>query len=604
MQAIVTPRLRWTGLAILTLHLPLATLAAQAERYSIPGGDVAIYNLAGEVKVEPGSGVVTAELTRGGADAVKLKVLQGEVDGWEALRVIYPADRIQYGRLSDGSSTQLRVRENGTFGDEHDGEGKQRGKRISITGKGGGLDAYADLRVTVPPGKRVAIYLAVGKISVTNVDGDLWLNASAAPVTTSGTRGELNVDVGSGAVQVSEARGELSVDTGSGLVSVSGVRGEKISIDTGSGDVTASDVRSNELSVETGSGDIQVTGLVAPQVALETGSGSVAADVQGRGLERERADRLGRCDPEAAAGARRRSGHRDVQRRHRDRLLGVGDPSRAGSPDRQDRRWAGKDCDRDRVGRDQLLKAVSGTGRPIEKEYRERPQAAWRSGTSRLRIAGPSPRLGVKVTVNPLRPLTRLPPYPERFEIPGPLGHPVVQDTERLGRSGQETAARLAAGPALHFHHGHQVPGYPSQKIGQQSAAQVTRRVLAVPIVRGLGPLDRVEREHRAQRRRGEPTPPLLGKEVGQRFSEILEIQVGRLGDAPGAGQPPAEQRIELLAAGESGFLQIGGGLESGVALERGAELMDHPATEPEPGTRRGDVRSGHGRKGERLEVR
>ena len=282
MQAIVTPRLRWTGLAILTLHLPLASLAAQqAERYSIPGGDVAIYNLAGEVKVEPGSGVVTAELTRGGADAVKLKVLRGEIDGWEALRVVYPADRIQYSRLSEGSSTQLRVRDNGTFGDEHDGEGKQRGRRITITGKGGGLDAHADLRVTVPPGKRVAIYLAVGKVSVTNVDGDLWVNASAAPVTTSGTRGELNVDVGSGAVQVTEARGELSVDTGSGVVSVSGVRGEKISIDTGSGDVTASDVRSNELSIETGSGDIEVTGLVAPQVSLETGSGSVTADVQG-----------------------------------------------------------------------------------------------------------------------------------------------------------------------------------------------------------------------------------------------------------------------------------------------------------------------------------
>jgi hypothetical protein len=282
MLAIVTPRLRWTGLAILTLCLPLATLAAQkAERYTIDGGDVAIYNLAGEVKVEPGSGAVTTEVTRGGADAAKLKVLKGEVDGWEALRVIYPADRIQYSRLSDGSSTQLRVRENGTFGDEHDGEGKQRGKRISITGKGGGLDAYADLRVTVPPGKRVAIYLAVGKVSVTNVDGDLWVNASAAPVTTSGTRGELNVDVGSGAVQVTEARGELSVDTGSGMVAVSGVRGEKVSIDTGSGDVTASDVRSNELSIETGSGDIEVTGLVAPQVSLETGSGSVAADVQG-----------------------------------------------------------------------------------------------------------------------------------------------------------------------------------------------------------------------------------------------------------------------------------------------------------------------------------
>jgi lia operon protein LiaG len=282
MQVTVTPLLRRIGLFILTLHLSPAALAAQqAERYTIPGGDVAIYNLAGQVRVEPGSGSVTAEVTRGGADAAKLKVLKGELEGWETLRVFYPGDRIQYGQLSDGSSTQLRVRDNGTFGDENNREKKERGKRITIAGKGGGLDAHADLRVTVPPGKRVAIYLAVGKVSVTNVDGDLWVNASAAPVTTSGTRGELNVDVGSGAVQVTEARGELSVDTGSGVVSVSGVRGEKISIDTGSGDVTASDVRSNELSVMTGSGDIQVTGLVAPQVALETGSGSVAADVQG-----------------------------------------------------------------------------------------------------------------------------------------------------------------------------------------------------------------------------------------------------------------------------------------------------------------------------------
>jgi lia operon protein LiaG len=282
MKATVTPLLCRAGLAILTLHLPSATVRAQqAERYTIPGGDVAIYNLAGEVRVEPGSGSVTAELTRGGADAAKLKVMKDEIDGWETLRVIYPADRIQYGQLSDGSSTQLRVRENGTFGDDHDGEGKQRGKRVTITGRGGGLDAHADLRLTVPPGKRVAIYLAVGKVSVTNIDGDLWVDASSAPVTTSGTRGELNIDVGSGAVKVTEARGELSVDTGSGMVAVSGVRGEKVSIDTGSGDVTASDVRSNDLSIETGSGDIEVTNLVAPQVALETGSGSVAADVQG-----------------------------------------------------------------------------------------------------------------------------------------------------------------------------------------------------------------------------------------------------------------------------------------------------------------------------------
>src|SRR3954462_10752026 len=121
MPSIATPLLRWTLPALLTLLLPLTPLLAQkAERYSISGGDVAIYNLAGEVKVEAGSGVVAAEVTRGGADAGKLKVVSGEIDGWETLRILYPADRIQYSRLADGSSNQLRVRENGTFGDEDD----------------------------------------------------------------------------------------------------------------------------------------------------------------------------------------------------------------------------------------------------------------------------------------------------------------------------------------------------------------------------------------------------------------------------------------------------------------------------------------------------
>jgi lia operon protein LiaG len=281
MQA--TPFICRTALLSLTLQLPLLSLAAQQpERYTVTGGDVAIYNLAGEVRVEPGSGSVVAELTRGGADASKLKVLKGEINGWESLRVVYPADRIRYAGLSEGSSTQIRVRDDGTFGDEHDGEeGKERGKRVTIAGGGGGLDAHANLRITVPSGKRVAVYLAVGKVSVTNVEGDLWVDAASAPVTTSGTRGELNVDVGSGTVKVTQARGELSVDTGSGSVSVSDIRGEKVSIDTGSGDVTASHIRSNDLSVDTGSGDIEVTGLVTPQLSLETGSGSVTADVQG-----------------------------------------------------------------------------------------------------------------------------------------------------------------------------------------------------------------------------------------------------------------------------------------------------------------------------------
>ena len=286
MLAIKIPHLRSTALLSVTgLFLSITTLPAQqVERYAMPEDELAIYNLAGEVRMEPGTGGdITVQVTRGGADAAKLKVLRGERDGMQTLRFVYPETRIRYGKMESGSSTQLRVRDDGTFGGDHDDDERRKpeGKQVTIASGGGGLDAHADLRIGVPQGRRVALYLAVGKVAVTNVHGELSIDVASAPVTTSVTRGELEIDVGSGAVQVTQARGDLSVDTGSGAVTVSDVRGESISIETGSGGVTASNLRSNDLSIDTGSGNIEVTGLIAPQVSLETGSGSVIADVSG-----------------------------------------------------------------------------------------------------------------------------------------------------------------------------------------------------------------------------------------------------------------------------------------------------------------------------------
>jgi lia operon protein LiaG len=223
------------------------------------------------------------QVTLGGADAAKLKVMRGERDGVETLRFIYPENRIQYGKMTDGSSTQLRVRDDGTFGGDHEDHERRKpeGKQVTIAARGGGLDAYADLRIAVPQGRRLAVYLAAGKVSVTNVNGDLAIDVASAPVTTSDTRGDLDIHVGSGAVQVTQARGELSVHTGSGAVRVSDVRGESITLESGSGEVMATNLRSNDLRIDTGSGNIQATALIAPQVSLETGSGSVTADLSG-----------------------------------------------------------------------------------------------------------------------------------------------------------------------------------------------------------------------------------------------------------------------------------------------------------------------------------
>jgi lia operon protein LiaG len=220
-------------------------------------------------------------VTRGGKDAGQLRVAQGELDGRETLRVIYPADQIVYSPTGGNSSTQLRVHEDGTFGDdEHGWRHHDRGRRVSITGTGGGLEAHADLRIQVPKGRQVWVYLAVGAVSVSNVDGELHVDAHSSSVSATGIRGDMHLDVGSGSIQVTGAEGELTLDTGSGAIEVARFQGSRLLIDTGSGEVTGSELRAKELSIDTGSGDIRLTAVSASSLALETGSGSVTADIR------------------------------------------------------------------------------------------------------------------------------------------------------------------------------------------------------------------------------------------------------------------------------------------------------------------------------------
>jgi DUF4097 and DUF4098 domain-containing protein YvlB len=270
------------------LVLPATLPAQQPEQYTLDESPAAVYNLVGNVRIESGSGDVTVQVTRDGAQASQLKVERGEIGGRSTLRVLYPSDRIRSGDTQGHGSTQLRVRDDGTFGDEdhthHHGHGdhddRDDGHRVTITDSGNGLDARADLVIKVPKASEVHVYLAVGSVAVTNVDGELHVNSLSAPVTVTGTRGKLDVDVGSGDVRVTQSQGEVNVDTGSGAVDVTGFKGTTLGIDTGSGDVTGSDFQGDELSVDTGSGEIRLSGLSAPRVSLETGSGGITTELR------------------------------------------------------------------------------------------------------------------------------------------------------------------------------------------------------------------------------------------------------------------------------------------------------------------------------------
>jgi hypothetical protein len=253
--------------AVTAALLFTAPLAAQ-ERHVLTGSSATIWNLAGDIRLEPGTGSdVAVEITRGGSDGERLTV---NASGGQ-LRVRYPSDEIVYrdGR-SGRSSTTLSVRDDGSFGGS-----MGSGRRTRIRTSGSGLEAHADMRISVPRGKRVEINLAIGEITVTNVDGDLRLDVHAASVRATGTKGRLMVDAGSGSVRVDESEGELEVDTGSGSTTVVGFRGRSMVVDAGSGGVEVRDVTVERFHVDVGSGRVRAENLAAEDLDIDTGSGSV-----------------------------------------------------------------------------------------------------------------------------------------------------------------------------------------------------------------------------------------------------------------------------------------------------------------------------------------
>ncbi len=269
------------GLFVALLAIALATTPSlSAERFELHGDHVAIYDLAGEVTLEPGAGsAVVVHVERGGSDGGRLDVRTGPIGDLQTLRVIYPARRIHYSSGRGwGSSSTVHVGRDGRFGDE--GRNGNAGReRVTISSRPGGFDAHADLRIEVPKGQKLSVYLAVGAATASNTEGTLRLDGGAVAVTTRSTRGELVIDVGSGGVEVNGAEGEVSIDTGSGGVDVMKVSGDRLLVDTGSGHVSAADVDVRRLSVDTGSGGVDLGMVRAREILVDTGSGGVDLDV-------------------------------------------------------------------------------------------------------------------------------------------------------------------------------------------------------------------------------------------------------------------------------------------------------------------------------------
>jgi len=265
---------------VITL-LTIATVAnaslaqAQSERSVMRGSSVALYNIAGRLTVEAGSGSdVVIEVTRRGRDASRLRIETGERDGRNALRVLYPDDDIVYtDRESRWGRTELRVHADGTWGGDRRWN---EGRRVRVSSRGSGTEAWADIRVLVPAGKSFDAHLGVGEMTATNVRGSLRLDSGSGRLTATGIRGTLSVDVGSGGADVRDVDVDLlDIDSGSGGIRLTDVVAGRCNIDSGSGGVTGEHAACRELHVDVGSGGVRVADIKSNTVRIDAGSGAV-----------------------------------------------------------------------------------------------------------------------------------------------------------------------------------------------------------------------------------------------------------------------------------------------------------------------------------------
>lgn len=268
------------GTLVLALSLAagLAVRPAMAdpERHTIPGTEVAIYNLVGSLEIVPGTGSsVVAEVTLQGPDAGRLRIAKGTIRGKETLRVIYPGDRIRVSELGGHTTSTIRVREDGTFSDEG-----QNGRKVVLSGKEG-IEASADIRILVPRGKKLAVKWGHGEGTVSRVDASVGIDAAHMPLTVTDMKGALGVDIGSGSVTVGTASGSIAIDTGSGEVELRNVHGGPVAVDTGSGEVTGEDLDSEPVAISTGSGGIRLVQVRSDQVSLDSGSGEINVELNG-----------------------------------------------------------------------------------------------------------------------------------------------------------------------------------------------------------------------------------------------------------------------------------------------------------------------------------
>jgi DUF4097 and DUF4098 domain-containing protein YvlB len=313
---------RWIVPILAVLLIPALSTPARAgfdTKKSVSANHLTLRNLIGEVSVVGHSGrdfeiEVSVQGSDADEDSVQIDFQEGST---ATLNVLFPIDQSKnfvYPKMGSGTTTFSLDGKNGDSSWLSKFLGGSSNKRIKVTGRGSGLEIWADVTVRVPAGSSVEILHGVGDITAQGVDADIELDSSSGSVTIGNINGRLGVDVGSGAVVAENVRGDkILIDTGSGSVELNDCAGKDVTVDTGSGRVQIDNVEADKLSVDTGSGSVKLKRVAAESVSVDTGSGAVTLELDRMGTGRFEIDTGSggvdlRLPPDASAEIRAETG--------------------------------------------------------------------------------------------------------------------------------------------------------------------------------------------------------------------------------------------------------------------------------------------------------
>jgi len=272
-------------LAFLFLFTMLASVAVAADfekEFTFDGKELLVSNMIGKIEIVAGSsGAFRVLVSVHGEDAEEgLLEFVTEDGSKSALAVKFPLDdhtKYTYPALGRNSSTTI------TFNEESDNGGSWLkkvfsgfgGKKVTVKGKGNGLELWADVTIEVPSRSILEVRHGVGEIQAIGLEADVNLDSHSGPISVENLKGDMLADTGSGRVAALGVEGDVNIDTGSGSVRVTNCNGAEILVDTGSGSVKVEKVSCKYLLVDTGSGNVEAKGIEADKAKIDTGSGSV-----------------------------------------------------------------------------------------------------------------------------------------------------------------------------------------------------------------------------------------------------------------------------------------------------------------------------------------